>query len=164
MQQNNQQHQQQQQTTVIYEQEFGLDGELPADYHDVSQFYSDRYYRIRPGEEILVLIGSAGFRFSDDVIWPLQRRGDSGRFYDGGAPLNTLCYLIRNVSDQFTVHVGYKSSLRWLLDMPRVKATFCYAPSGELAQLKIAAKTTNREHNSIPSNMLIANDGTIAIH
>jgi hypothetical protein len=47
-----------------------------------------------------------------------------------------LCLLVKNNSDKYSIHVGYKSSLSWLLDMPRIYSKLCYCSVADLTQLK----------------------------
>ena len=65
---------------IIYEQPFYPEGEPPRDYYDPRTLQSDKPFNIKPDEEVLLVVSGSGYRFMDDVIYPLHERDDTGAF------------------------------------------------------------------------------------
>lgn len=122
---------------IGYEQFFQQDGEPPLDFFDPSVMFSEKYYIIKPGEEVLLVINGSGYRFMDDIVYPLIQDGSTDQFFPMSPSQQQLCFVIRNCSTEFTISVGFRSSLKCLLGMARVTSKMCYCYSHDLTRLKM---------------------------
>jgi hypothetical protein len=80
---------------------------------------------------------------------------------------NQLCVYLKNTSKQYTIYVGYKSSLAWLLDMPRIYSKLCFCAVSELTRLKMIFKQLHHdpEHtNDWEGQKFEADNETICLH
>jgi hypothetical protein len=50
---------------------------------------------------------------------------------------NQLCVLTKNCSSTYTIFIGAKTPLQWLLDMPRVTSKLCYCSLVDLTSFRI---------------------------
>jgi len=48
-----------------------------------------------------------------------------------------LCCLVKNCSTTFTIYVGYKSPLHWLLDLPRIQSKLCYCSIADITKCRL---------------------------
>jgi hypothetical protein len=144
---------------IAYEQPFITDDRMPHNYYDPNIMLAEREFCLKSDDEILIVVNGNGYRYNDDTIYTLKLPNDSnssGGGSGGGGGGNSdgnhnkipelnpssfesmqLCLFIKNTSDQYSIHVGYKSPLSWLLDMPRVYSKLCYCSITDLTQLKM---------------------------
>ena len=153
------------QQVIIYEQPFYPEGEPPRDYYDPRTLQSDKHFNIKPDEEVLLVVNGSGYRFMDDVIYPMHQRADTGLFIPLTPSNQQLCLVVHNISTDYTIYVGYKTPLNWLLDMPRVLSKLCYCSNTDLTQLKMNTKILlENEDIDTDHENVVANDETIVIH
>lgn len=123
-------------------------GEAPRDYYDPHILIANQNFAIRPNEEVMVVIDSSGYRYSDDAIRPLNFKLDDTDNNNSNIEENfqytlhcgtakQLVLLIKNNSSNFTIYVGQKSPLIWLLDMPRVSSKLCFCHVSDLTNIKL---------------------------
>jgi hypothetical protein len=171
---------------VNYEQSYLSDGEIPRNYYDPNIMLAERNFCIKPGEEILIVISGNGYRFFDDTIFILEtsthpnnfdsdyKISDSDQYSDENIELlkseiksiipssfssKQLCMYLRNTSNQYSIYVGKKSSLTWLLDMPRISSKLCFCSVSELSRLKKLFKLQNETETDFA-----AENKTICLH
>jgi hypothetical protein len=128
-------------------------GEPPRDYYDPNIMMSTKNFSIRPGEELLVVISGNGFKYMDDSIFQLVHDEETHTYFaEMGS--QQLAYLVKNCSVVYTIYVGYKTPLKWLLDMPRITAKLCY---GSLINI------SHSSSKPLNDDDLYATDGAIFI-
>jgi len=149
--------------TVYFEQPCKLhSGQVPKTYFDPATMFATEKFSILPGEEILVIICGAGYNFADDLVHGLYPRGSEKN--PKITTCHQLCYLIRNTSNTFTIYVGLKCNLLWLLDMPKITSKLCYSSYEEINALKADAQSfQNDTSQTSDSNLPIVYDETILI-
>lgn len=125
--------------------------EPPCDHFDPHVMLAERAFNIEPNEEILIVINGSGYRCMDDLIF--QLRHDNDYFSPLSQSNEQLCFFVKNCSLVYTIFVGYKSSLKWLLDMPRLTSKMCHGLPVELTQYKY----------SWGEDLIVADDETLII-
>jgi len=121
-------------------------------------------YCIKPLEEIIVVIDGCGFRYNDDTIYLMQLTKDKNGDQQFGPALDSchqLCFFIKNCSPEFTICIGVKTPLNWLLESPRIMSKLCYCTFGDLATMKLNWRKNNS--NQEINNVAVA-DETIVIY
>lgn len=128
----------------------GDGGAPPRNYYDPNIMLAERAYAIKPLEEIMVVISGSGYRYNDDTVWsvdldlvssekdprknvPASKHELVPRITSPGQ----LCVLIQNCSSSYTIYVGSRSPLQWLLDMPRVISKLCYSSVTDLTKCRL---------------------------
>jgi len=146
------------------------EGEPPCNYYDPHVMLAEKTYKIHPNEEILIVISSSGYKYCDDTVFTLVMDSSSSNdsslsptlFPSPAAadqvykPVVTsssqLCVLVKNCSSDYSIYVGYKSPLKWLLDMPRVMARLCYCPTADLTKCRLAATEKRQQQQKSPDS------------
>lgn len=153
------------QTIAVYEQSYRLDGVIPSPYLDPAVLLSNNRFCIKPGEEKLLIVSGSGFRSLDNMIYPMHLSDVTGQYIVNSHTNQSLCYLIKNTSPDFSIYVGRRSKLLWLLQFPTIVSKLCYGSHQELSMLKMRALTEMDEENSCNDDKCknIANE-TLYIH
>lgn len=146
------------QKIIMYEQ-FQQNGEPPCDHFDPHVMYSERPFSIQPGETVLIIINGSGHRFMDDLIFPLKFRHDNNTFFPLPTSNEQLCFMVKNCSPFFAIYAGFKSPLKWLLDMPRLVVKMCHGLPDELNQYKLKYNWSEELNNQ----EIVADDETLFI-
>jgi len=163
------------QKVIYYEQIHHREqNESPRDYYDPHVFIAEKQYFLAPQEEVLIVICGSGYRFKDDTIClldvqPLSSSSSSSSGSSGSSSVQLqtqhnqqLCILVKNTSPYYSIYVGCKSPLFWLLDMPRISSRFCYCSYSDLTVLKLNQPYPEAQTDSEPN--LYAEDESIIIH
>jgi hypothetical protein len=153
---------------IAYEQPFTTDDRTPCHYYDPNIVLAEREFCLKSNDEILIVINGHGYRYSDDTIHTLVLPNNSSssnkipELDPSSFESMQLCLFIKNTSDQYSIHVGYKSPLSWLLDMPRVYSKLCYCSVTDLTQLKLMYN----QHRDMEDNNenFRADKKTISVH
>jgi hypothetical protein len=153
------------QKMIDYVQNYYPEGEAPRDYYDPNIMIAERAYSIKPHEEILVVLNGTSFRYNDDTIYLLEIKKNEDITADKQIKFaainnNHLCLLVKNCSDEFSIYVGYRSPLAWLLNMPRIISKLCFSPGYDLTQIKF---NNYNMSNQKESDSFTASDETIVI-
>jgi len=103
-----------------------LTDQIPKHFFDPNSMCALKSFCINPNEEILLVIYSAGYNFDDNLIYGLFARGggDKNSFLTSS---HQICYWIKNISRDCTLHVGTKCNLNLLLEMPNIYSKLCYS-------------------------------------
>jgi hypothetical protein len=142
------------QKIIIYEQFSQNTIESPRDYYDPNVMMSTRNFCIRPGEEVLIIISGNGYKWMDDSIFQLVHDEEVDSYFaEMGS--QQLSLIVKNCSCIFTIYIGYKTPLKFLLDMPRTVSKLCYSSILDLSYAKSKSQNDDDEK--------FANDGTIFI-
>lgn len=125
------------------------EGEPPRNFYEPSVLLAEKTYKINPEEEILIVISGCGYRYNDDTIYSLNINSDE--VTAGFTPIvqshSQLCLLVKNCSSDYSVYVGFKSSLQLLLDMPRIMSRLCYCTVADLTKCRLIYSSICRQHN-----------------
>lgn len=125
------------------------EGEPPRNYYDPNVMLAEKTYKLNPMEEILIVISGSGYRYNDDTVYSLNIYGKNEQMnetvntlleYNINPVINSssqLCLLVKNCSAEYSVYVGYKSPLQWLLDMPRLISKLCYCSTADLTKCRL---------------------------
>ena len=171
------------QDIIHYEQQLGDRNDIPRNYYDPNIMLADRPFLIQPRGEVLIIINGSGYSFSDDTIFEFeipqpQNSEDSGenkkslrkdRLKNINPPefsSKQLCLHVKNYSTLYTIHVGSKSSLAWLLDMPRIFSKLCYCNVSDLTELKLEynqLNIVNHDNDDDDEGLFEASEGKIYI-
>lgn len=157
-----------------YEQSFknGREaGESPRDYYDPHLMLAENHFKIDPKETVLIAITGNGYQYNDDTIYSLKIVEPDFQY---NYPLSCtpslgiasqLCLILKNCSPEFSIYVGCKTPLQWLLDMPRVNSKLCYCSIADLSQCRLSLQTLGGG-NDMEDNVPMLNsapDNTIVI-
>jgi hypothetical protein len=133
---------------IAYEQPFKTDDEMPRNYYDPNIMLAEQCYCLRPNDEIIIVINGKGYRFSDDMIFTLElphnQEGTENsnkkviELVPSSFSSKQLCLFIKNTSSKYSIYVGYKSPLSWLLDMPHCYSKLCYCSVMDLSKLRMS--------------------------
>jgi hypothetical protein len=143
------------QKIVTYEQM--KQGEPPCNYYDPAEMLASDSFNILPSEELIIVIQGCAYKFYDDTIHCLKKSEDD--FYIPLTESQQICLLLKNLSNTFTIQVGFKTSLKLLLDMPNVLVKLCSCSITELTQEKLNQYTAQPRL----TDETYANDETIII-
>jgi predicted YcjX-like family ATPase len=161
---------------IAYEQPFTTtEDRMPRNYYNPNIVMAEREFCLKSDDEILIVINGNGYRYSDDTIYTLKVPKDSSsdsssssssiqilEFDPSSFESMQLCLFIKNTSNQYSIHVGYKSPLSWLLDMPLVYSKLCYCSVTDLTHLKLVYNQ-NRDIEPKSDNCR-ADKNTIYLH
>ena len=127
------------QPIITYSQLSGGGGGAPCDYYDPNLLYNESGFTIQAGEEFLLLISGVAYRLEDEAIYHLDcKDDDDGTFFLSSTLTDRqLCLLIRNRSPIRSYHVARKTSLAWVLDLPRITSKLCHVAITEMAKTRI---------------------------
>ena len=141
------------QSIITYSQLSGGDG-APRDYYDPNLLYNEIAFTIHAGEEFLLLISGVGYRLEDESIYHLDCEDEDAKFVLSSMLTDRqLCLLICNRSPIRSYHVARKTSLAWVLDLPRITSKLCHVAITEMAKTRIktrfaATYAQNTQHPS----------------
>jgi hypothetical protein len=150
---------------IAYEQPFRTDDEMPRNYYDPNIMLAEQCFCLRPNDEIVIVINGKGYRFSDDIIFTLElpphsqeeegteNSSENPELVPSSFSPKQLCLFIKNTSSQYSIYVGYKSPLSWLLDMPRCYSKLCYCSIMDLSKLRMSINhNLNNDDDDLDDN------------
>lgn len=125
------------------------EGEPPRNYYDPNVMMAEKTYKINPMEEILLVISGSGYRYNDDTIFSLHVNIDqvTTEVIPNVQSSSQLCLLVKNCSSEYSVYVGFKSTLQLLLDTPRIMSRLCFCTVADLTKCRLIYASTCRQND-----------------
>lgn len=139
-------------------------GEAPRDYYDPHIMLAESHFKIEPEETVLIAINGNGYQYNDDTVYSLKINDNNfqvnniNNFNPSLGIASLLCLIIKNCSPDFSIYIGCKTSLQWLLDMPRINSKLCYCSIADLSQFRVNLPFNHNEE--IEENVPMFNSAT----
>lgn len=65
-----------------------------------------------------------------------------------------LCFVVKNCAQNSVFHIGYKTPLQWLLELPRVRSKLCYCSIADITKCRLNLIDHNNDIDEVDTNVV----------